>query len=76
MVNDRLEYQIDTGSAQNINSTKYLIATHQTADIIFVLNKKNDIAVFDNLDARKHFCDIDGQRYPKAAVITNYAENE
>ena len=31
-VDTQLEYQIDIGSAQNVNSPKYLIAVHQTAD--------------------------------------------
>ena len=32
VVNHELEFQIDIGSAQNINSPKYLIIAHPTAD--------------------------------------------
>ena len=75
-VNDGLEFQVDIGSAQNINSREYLRIANQTADGINKLNKANNIAVFDNLDVRKDFCEIDGQRYPRDGIITSYAEND
>ena len=49
----QLEYEIEIGSAQNINSPKYLIVVHQTAARMGVPNKAKNIAVFDNLDVRK-----------------------
>ena len=52
-VGSQLEYQIDVGSAQNINGPKYLIVAHQTAAGVGIRNKANNIAVFDNLNIRK-----------------------
>ena len=70
IVNNRIiEYQIDIGSSgQNINSPKYLIVTHQTAVRSGVANKANNISIFDNLNVRKYFAEIDGVRYPKDSV--------
>ena len=76
IVKDRLEFQVDIGSAQNIDSLKYLVITHQSADIINAQNKANNLAILDNLDVRKYFFEIDGQRYPNDAISTNYAEKE
>ena len=55
-VDTQLEYQIDIGSAQNINSPKNLIKAHQTGARIGVPNKVNNVAFFDNLDVRKKSC--------------------
>ena len=63
-VDTQLEYHVDIGSAQNLNSPKYLIKAHQTAARIGVPNKAEDIAVFHNLNVRKYHVDIDGVRYP------------
>ena len=41
-----------------------------------LLTKKNNIALFDNLDLRKHFVEIDGQRYPRDSSLMNYEEND
>ena len=76
VVNDGLEFQIDIGSAQNVNSPKYLIAAHQIANRVGVPNKANNIAFFDNLDVRKYFVEIDGQRYSKDGVNVNYGDND
>ena len=76
MVNDGLEFQVDICSAQNIDSTKYLTVAQQTADRLNIPNKQNNIAFLDNLDSRKYFCEMDGQRYPKYAIFTNYVEND
>ena len=38
-------------------------------------NKANNISIFDNLDGRKYFVEIDGVRYPKDNVELNYEEN-
>ena len=40
-----------------------------------LLIKKINIAIFDNLDLRKYFVEIDGQRYPRDTVCINYEEN-
>ena len=66
--------QVDIGSAQHVNSPKYLICAHQTKNRINVPNKNNNSAIFDNLDLRKHYVDIDGQRYPRDSLNQNYEE--
>ena len=76
IVNTGLEYQVDIGSSANINSPKYLIVSHQTAARSGASNKANNISIFDNLDVRKYFVEIDGVRYPKDSVDVNYTEND
>ena len=76
IVNTDLEYQLDIGSSANINSPKYLIVAHQTAARSGASNKANNISIFDNLDIRKYFVEIDGIRYPKDSVHVNYTEND
>ena len=44
--------QVDIGSAQQVNSPKYLIRAHQTKGILNTSDKKIIIAVFDNPDVR------------------------
>ena len=58
------------------SSPTYLIIDHQAADRINTPNKQCNIAIFDHLDVRKQFCEIDCQRYPKDSVIINYISNE
>ena len=70
-----MEYQVDLGSAQNINSPKYLIVAHQTAARA-VGGKLVKNAIFDNLDVRKYFVEIDGIEYPKDAVDVDYNANQ
>ena len=52
-VDSQLDYQVDIGSAENINSLKYLIVAHQTAARIGVPNRTKNIAIFNNLDVKK-----------------------
>ena len=68
--------QIDIGSAQSVNSPKYLIASHQTAARLNAPDKCLNISRFDNLNVRKYFVEIDGVRYPRDGVLTNYGEND
>ena len=75
IVNTGLEFQLDIGSASNINSPKYLIAAHQTAANSNV-NKTINNAIFDNLDVEQYFVEIDGIRYPKDGVQVNYDTND
>ena len=74
-IETQLEYQVHIGSAQNINSQKYLLVAHQTAARIGVPNKANNVAVFDNLDVRKYFVDFDGVRY-RDVVSVGYTSND
>ena len=68
--------QHDIGSAQKVNSPKYLIRAHQTRDRNETPNKHNNIAIFDNLDLRESFVEIDDQRYPRDSSTINYENNE
>ena len=74
-VNDQI-YQVDIALAQPINSLKYLICAHQTAVRSDTPNKQTNISVFDHLDVGKYFIDIDGIRFPRDAVLTNYNQND
>ena len=69
-------FQVDIGSAQSVNSPKYMICAHQTEARSGLPNKRNNISIFDNINVRKYFIEIDGQRYPRDSVLTNYAEND
>ena len=71
-----LSFQHDTGSAQQVKSPKYLINAHQTHLRTATLDKNIIIAMFDNLDLRKYYVEIDGQRYPRDGVLLNYEQND
>ena len=76
------EFQVDISSASNINSPLYLIAAHQKtqrpnpADAARILpdNRFNN-AIFDDGKVRKYYSEIDGVRYPKNPIMTNFDEN-
>ena len=63
--------QVEIGSAQQVNSPKYLVGVHQPQDKINV-SKKTNIATFHNLDLRKTYNEIYGQRYPRDSLFINY----
>ena len=65
-------FQIDIGSAQSVNSPKHLICAHQTAARSEPPNKRNNISTFGYLNVRKKFIEIDGVRYLRDGVLTNY----
>ena len=71
----RIDETFKLGSAQNINSPKYLIVPHQTLAGINVPNKANSEAIFVILDVRNYVSEKDGQRNPNDAVVINYTEN-
>ena len=71
--NDGRKLQVDIVSAQNINSPKYLIAAFQTNDRT-TPNKNSNPAIFDDNHVTKYFVEIDGIRYPKDGVLTNFEE--
>ena len=75
MVSDTIT-QIDIGTAQQVNSPKYLITAHQTAARLNAPYKGINISRFDNLNVRKYFVEIDSVRYPRDAVLINYSEND
>ena len=68
--------QLDIESSQNVQSPKCLIGAHQTRTRADTSNKINNIAVFDNLDLRKYYVEIDGQRCPRDSSLMNYEEND
>ena len=60
--------QHEIGSTQQVNSPNFMITAHQTKDRILTPNRNNKIAVFDKLDLRKYYVQIDGQRYPRDGI--------
>ena len=68
--------QHDIGSAQQVIQPKYLICAHQTNLRTTTPDEKNNIAIFDNMDIRKYYVEIDGQRYPRDSVLINHEEND
>ena len=69
-------YQVDIGSAQSVNSPKYLICAHQTSDRSDQPSKRKNVSIFDHLNEEKNFVKRYGQRYPRDDVLTNYDEND
>ena len=67
--------KVDIGSAQQVSTPNYLICAHQTQNGINVLHKNDNIAIFDNLDLRTSYVEIDGQQYPRESLLINYEEN-
>ena len=65
--------QHDIGSAQNVIQPKNLFCAHQT-NLRTTTPVKKNIAIFDNMDIRKYYVEIDGQRYPSDSVVINYEE--
>ena len=68
--------QPDIGSSQNVQSRKYLIGAHQTKDRIDGAISTKNVSVFDNLDLRKYYIEIDGQKYPRDSSLVNYEQND
>ena len=72
--NDGRELQVDIGSAQHINSPKYLISAFQT-NARTTPNKASNPAISDNNHVTNFFVEIDGIRYPKDGVLIDFEEN-
>ena len=68
-------FQLDIGSAQQVNGPKYLFSAHQTKVRTNAPNKKIIIAMFDNLDLRKYHVEIDSLRYPRDILPINHEQN-
>ena len=64
------------GSSQNNQSPKYLIGAHQTRARADTANKNNNIAIFDHINLKKYYVEIDGRRYPRDNVPVNYEQND
>ena len=67
--------QLDIGSSQNVQSPKFLIGAHQTKDRIDGATSTKNVSIFDNLDLRKYYIEIDGQSYPRDSSPMNYEQN-
>ena len=61
--------QHDIGSAQQVNSPRYLICSHQTKDRTNTPDEKINIAIFDNLDLRKYHIEKGSLRYPRDSLL-------
>ena len=68
--------QLDIGSSQNVQSPKYMIGAHQTRDRIDAPISTKNVSIFDNLDLRKYYIELDGQRYPRDSSLMNYEQND
>ena len=68
--------QVDIGSSQKIKSPKNSISAHQTRARADTANKNINIAVFDILDSRSFYVEIDGIQYPRDGVLVNYEQND
>ena len=53
-----------------------MICAHQTGLRTTTPHKKINIALFDNLDFRKYYVEIDSVRYPSDGVLINFEEND
>ena len=76
------EFQIDISSASNLKSPLYLKAAHQKTQRPDPANPANNLSnnrfnnsIFDHVEVRKYYSEIDGVRYPKNPVMVNFAEN-
>ena len=81
-INTAREFQLDIPSASNINSPLYLIAAHQKTQRPDPANPANNLpnkrfnnAIFDEVEVKKYYSEIDGVRYPKNPIMVNFAEN-
>ena len=77
-VNTGKEYQLDIGSASNINIHLYLIVAHQKTQRENPARPPNQFnnAIFDHVDVKRYFVEIDGVRYPKDPVETSFSGNK
>ena len=75
LVTDSL-FQVDIGSAQQVNSPKFVICSHQTAIRLNAPSRNINFSIFEHLDVIEYFAEIDGYRYPRGSVVTNYDLND
>ena len=77
-VNTGNEYQLDIGSASKINIPSNLLVVHQKTQRENPARPPNQFnnAVFDHVDVKRYFVEIDGVRYPKDPVETNFSDNK
>ena len=68
--------QVDIGLARQVNSHKHLICTQQTQNRLNFPAKSHNIAIFDKLDLRKYYVEIDGQGYARDSLFVSYERND
>ena len=75
-------FQIDISSTSIINSPLYIIAAHQKtqrphpADATLNLSKNRfNNAILDHAQVKKYYVEVDGVRYPKNPIMTNFDDN-
>ena len=68
--------QLDIESSQNVQSLKNLIGAHQTKDRLDGVISTENVSIFDNLNLKKYYVEIDGLRYPRDSVLMNYEQND
>ena len=68
--------QHDIGSAQQVIAPKNLICAHQTKERMDGANKNKNNAIFDHLNLRNYFVEIDSIRYTRDSLLINYVEND
>ena len=66
----------DIRSAQQVNRPKYLLCAHQTKNRTSAPDEKINIAIFDNLNLRKHQVELDSLRNPTESELINYEQND
>ena len=81
-VNTAKEFQVDISSASNINSPLYLIAAHQRTQRLdpadpttSLSNNRFNNTFSDKVQVRKLYSEIDGTRFRKNPIMTDYDEN-
>ena len=77
-VNTGNEYQLDIGYASNINIPLYLIAADQQTQCDNLARPPNQFnnAVFGHVCVKRYYVEIDGLRYPKDPIETNFPDNK
>ena len=73
-------FQVEISSASNINSPLYLRATHQKTQRLdaagnVLPNRRFNNAIFDHVEVRKNYSEIDGVPYPKNPIMVKFGEN-
>ena len=77
-VNTGNEYQLDIGFVSNVNIPLYLIVADQKTQHENPARPPNQFnnAVFDHVNVKRYFVEIDGVRYLEDPVETNFADNK
>ena len=74
VVNTGLECQLEKASLVKVNSPKFIIAARQREARSAC--KQNNVSVFDLVEVKKYFVEMDGIRHPKDSINIDYATNE